>query len=75
MDLKKKEELQSLNQVLPTLYAEELEKRLETDPLAIGGLLDTDISLLGDCDALNCIGTNTSGGNDCSILNCFGTNG
>lgn len=36
----KKHELRSLNQELPALYAEELEMRLETDPLAIGGLLD-----------------------------------
>lgn len=35
-----KEELRSLNQGLPTLYAEELEMRLETDPLGIGGLID-----------------------------------
>lgn len=35
-----KEELRSLNQELPALYAEELEMRLETDPLAVGGLLD-----------------------------------
>lgn len=35
-----KEELRSLNQELPALYAEELEMRLETDPLAIGNLLD-----------------------------------
>ncbi|MBQ4633267.1 MAG: hypothetical protein IJB46_07990 [Prevotella sp.] len=35
-----KVELRSLNQELPALYAEELEMRLETDPLAVGGLLD-----------------------------------
>lgn len=33
-------EHRSLNQELPALYAEELEMRLETDPLAVGGLLD-----------------------------------
>lgn len=43
-----KEELRSLNQELPALYAEELEMRLETDPLAVGGLLD-EIMPLG-CD-------------------------
>lgn len=42
-----KKELRSLNQGLPTLYAEELEMRLETDPLAVGGLLDEIMPL--DC--------------------------
>ena len=36
----KKEELISLNSELSELYVEELEQRLETDPLAVGGLLD-----------------------------------
>lgn len=35
-----RKELRSLNQELPALYAEELEMRLETDPLAVGGLWD-----------------------------------
>ena len=40
-------ELRSLNQELPVLYAEELEMRLETDPLGVGNLLD-EIMML-DC--------------------------
>lgn len=52
-------ELRSLNQELPVLYAEELEMRLETDPLAVGSLLD-EIMMLA-CNG-NC-GTNTA---DCS---------
>lgn len=36
----KKEELISLNSELSELNVEELEQRLETDPLAVGGLLD-----------------------------------
>ncbi|WP_217930400.1 hypothetical protein [Bacteroides caecimuris] len=39
MEQNEKKELRSLNVELPTLYVEELEQRLETDPLAIGGLL------------------------------------
>ena len=35
-----KEELISLNSELSELNVEELEQRLETDPLAVGGLLD-----------------------------------
>lgn len=37
--LEKKQEIQSLNQGLTALYAEELEQRLETDPLGLGGML------------------------------------
>ena len=36
---KKKTELHSLNEGLTILYAEELEQRMETDPLPISGLL------------------------------------
>ena len=36
----KRSEINSLNQELPTLFVDELEQRLETDPLAVGGLLD-----------------------------------
>lgn len=48
--LKKTTEICSMNKELPVLYAEELEMRLETDPLAVGGLLDLPdgISPLGD---------------------------
>ena len=42
MEQNEKKELRSLNVELPTLYVEELEQRLETDPLAIGGLLSGD---------------------------------
>lgn len=35
---KNRTELRSLNVELPVLYAEELEQRLETDPLTVGGL-------------------------------------
>lgn len=47
---KKEREICSMNRELPALYAEELEMRLETDPLAVGGLLDLSdgISPLGD---------------------------
>lgn len=38
--LEKTREICSMNKELPALYAEELEMRLETDPLAVGGLLD-----------------------------------
>ncbi len=34
-----KKELRSLNEELSPLYINELEQRLETDPLAIGNLL------------------------------------
>ena len=43
MEQNEKKELRSLNVELPTLYVEELEQRLETDPLAIGGLLSGDL--------------------------------
>ena len=56
MEQNEKKELRSLNVELPTLYVEELEQRLETDPLAIGGLLSGDFdgveaySCGKDCD-------------------------
>ena len=46
-----KRELRSLNEELPTLYVEELEQRLETDPLAVSGLWDTN-----SLDTLGCNG-------------------
>lgn len=58
----KKMELRSLNQELPVLYAEELEMRLETDPLAVGNLLDEFMMLDCSGNSGNC-GTNTG---DCS---------
>lgn len=36
----KNEEFISLNEELPQLYVEELEQRLETDPLMLGSLFD-----------------------------------
>lgn len=39
----KNKELVSLNSELPELYVEELEQRLETDPLMLSGLLDTNM--------------------------------
>lgn len=55
-------ELRSLNQELPVLYAEELEMRLETDPLAVGSLLDEIMMLACNGNSGNC-GSNTA---DCS---------
>lgn len=40
----KKNELRSLNEELPAFYLDELEQRLETDPLAIVALLNMDSS-------------------------------
>ena len=60
MEQNDKKELPSLNVELPTLYVEELEQRLETDPLAIGGLLSGDFdgveaySCGKDCDEFTC---------------------
>jgi hypothetical protein len=55
-----KEELFSLNSEFTEFNLQELEQRLETDPLAIGGLLDftssqgeLEVSMLGD-DECNC---------------------
>lgn len=55
---KENKELQSLNTELAQFYLEELEERLETDPLAIGGLIDlmaeiSDNSLIR-CKQLSC---------------------
>lgn len=36
----KNKTLKSLNKELPQFFLEELEQRLETDPLSIGGLFD-----------------------------------
>lgn len=49
-------EMRSLNVELPALYVEELELRLETDPIAVGGLMgrmadvDVDSSNRMSCD-------------------------
>lgn len=36
----KKEQIKSLNETLPEFYLEELEQRLETDPLNVGALVN-----------------------------------
>ncbi|TGX81335.1 hypothetical protein E5358_10925 [Palleniella muris] len=47
-DLKKnnfmEKEIVSLNKELPQFFLEELEERLETDPLSVGGLYDLEAS-------------------------------
>lgn len=57
------EELKSLNSEFSEFELRELEQRLETDPLAIGGLLDLSFTTSGDnineinplCGELSCI--------------------
>lgn len=44
-------DLESLNKELPPFFLEDLEQRLETDPLAVGGLID----LESDADSDFCI--------------------
>ncbi len=58
----KKTELRSLNEELPALYAEELEQRLETDPLGVSGLLneyvseqELNVSSMDDCGEHSCL--------------------
>lgn len=62
--MEQKKELNSLNTQLPPLYLEELEQRLETDPLAIGGLLSAD----WDADSCTgqCNGQCNGQGNHCT---------
>ncbi|WP_075555772.1 hypothetical protein [Parabacteroides timonensis] len=66
-DLEKKE-LVSLNSELTEFSLQELEQRLETDPLAVGGLLDMassgDMSLtnLSSSECIHC-----EAGMDCNI--------
>ena len=43
MEQNEKKELRSLNVELPTLYVEELEQRLETDPQGNAGLITSEI--------------------------------
>lgn len=59
---KNENELRSLNQELPTLYVEELENRLETDPLAVGGLLDEIMPLKCETNDGSCV----INGGDCN---------
>ena len=49
---KKSLDVISLNSELPQLYVEELEKRLETDPLLVGGLLDASTPFGAESDCL-----------------------
>ena len=37
---KNKIKINSLNTVLPEIYLDEMERRLETDPLTLGGIVD-----------------------------------
>lgn len=48
-----KNKIMPLNTALPEFYLEEVEQRLETDPLTLGGLVDLDF------ESANCVG-NTS---------------
>lgn len=54
MEQNEKKELRSLNVELPALYVEELEQRLETDPLAIGGLLSGNIGGVEAYSSISC---------------------
>ncbi len=40
----KDEKIMPLNETLPDFYLEDLEERLETDPLAIGNLFKTELA-------------------------------
>ncbi|MDR1898244.1 MAG: hypothetical protein LBR10_15815 [Prevotellaceae bacterium] len=71
--LAKNDELMSLNENLyDEFYIQELESRLETDPLAIGGILDMfsqDVSMAeGDCVGYSSCGENS--GDLCGINAC-----
>lgn len=48
--MEKKEEMVSLNTTMSEFDLEALEQRLETDPLAVGGLLDVDTNLEAESD-------------------------
>ena len=41
--------IESLNKELPQFFLEELEQRLETDPLSVGGLFDLQAADGDDC--------------------------
>lgn len=71
MRKKEKTELLSLNAELPSLYLEELEQRLETDPLAIGGLLSVDMAD-DSCSYCECNGHCGQKCNHCSYCVCNG---
>lgn len=53
---KTKKEIHSMNDGLPVLYAEELEQRLETDPLGVSNLFDQIAELNDDSEQsrINC---------------------
>ena len=62
-ELKEREDLLSLNSVLTEFDLQELEERLETDPLAVGGLvelsttqdLSRSVQLMDDCECNFCL--------------------
>ncbi len=58
-----KEVLVSMNTKFSEFDLQKLEKRLETDPLAVGGLLDlnSDINLYSHCDSFTCSGMHCDG--------------
>ena len=58
MDNKK---ISSLNNELPQFFLEELEQRLETDPLSVGGLYD--LQETGEEEDGICIGNSSCGKN------------
>lgn len=48
--------IESLNKELPQFFLEELEQRLETDPLSVGGLFDLQAA---DGEENGCLGVST----------------
>ncbi len=42
--MEKNNKIQPLNSALPEFYLDNVERRLETDPLTLGGLIDLDVS-------------------------------
>lgn len=66
MDSKEEmDEIFSLNSQLPKFFVEELEERLETDPLMIGGLLN--VSGMEAESQAPCIGVQCDSGYSCWI--------
>lgn len=61
----KNKEIRSLNEGLPVLYAEELEVRLETDPLGISNLFDQ-IAEINDDSSQSRINCNDYCKSDCT---------
>jgi hypothetical protein len=66
-----KDSVQSLNQELPEFYLEDLEQRLETDPLSVGALMNIGAPGAEDGDSGYCWGyefCNPKGG--CEVTSC-----